>query len=146
MKELEVKILDIPYEKIKKKFQELWVIYIDTQDLKTIFLENINWRICRIRKERDNIIINTKIWEIKNWIKINNEFEFIAEGNLLEILFFFETMGFKRIKMLRKIRENYLFEGVKISIDNNFEIPKNMEIEWKSIDSICSFVSKIWFL
>jgi len=38
-------------------------------------------------------------------------------------------MGFKRIKMLRKIRENYLFEGIKISIDNNFEIPKNMEIE-----------------
>ena len=48
--------------------------------------------------------------------------------------------------MLKKIRENYLFEGIKISIDNNFEIPKNMEIEWKSIDSICSFVSKIWFL
>ena len=47
--------------------------------------------------------------------------------------------------MLRKIRENYLFEGIKISIDNNFEIPKSMEIEWKSIDSICSFVSKIWF-
>ena len=83
--------------------------------------------------------INEKIKIADNNIIRNIEL-IDSEGNLLEILFFFETMGFKRIKMLRKIRENYLFEG------NNFEIPKNMEIEWKSIDSICSFVSKIWFL
>lgn len=89
--------------------------------------------------------INEKIKIADNNIIRNIEL-IDSEGNLLEILFFFETMGFKRIKMLRKIRENYLFEGIKISIDNNFEIPKNMEIEWKSIDSICSFVSKIWFL
>ncbi len=145
MKELEVKILDISYEKIKEKFQELWVKYINTQNLKSVFLENTNWKICRIRKEWDNIVINTKIWKVKNGVKINDEFEFISKNHLFDILRFFEAIWFKRKKILKKIRENYTFEDIKISVDDNFEIPRNIEIEWKNIDSIKSFASKIWF-
>lgn len=145
MKELEIKILDISYEEIKEKLKKIWAKYMNTQDLQSIFLENINWKICRLRKEWDNIVINTKIWKIENGIKISDEFEFIAKDNLFEILNFFEAIGFKRIRMLRKIRENYIFGDIKISIDDNLEIPKNMEIEWKSINLIKSFILKLWF-
>lgn len=40
---------------------------------------------------------------------------------------------------------HHIFEDFKISIDDNFEISKNMEIEWKSIHSIKLFISKLWF-
>lgn len=146
MKEVEAKILNINKENIKIKLENLWAKYIWTYDFKSVFLENINWKICRIRDEWDKTVINMKTeWIILNGIKQSEEYEIFFEKQFYESIIFFEKIWFKKIRALRKKRTNYEFLWIKYSIDENYTIPDTLEIEAKNINDVNKWANLIWY-
>lgn len=146
MKEVEAKILNINKENIKIKLENLWAKYIWTYDFKSVFLENINWKICRIRDEWHKTVINMKTeWIILKGIKQSEEYEIFFEKQFYESIIFFEKIWFKKIRALRKKRTNYEFLWIKYSIDENYNIPDTLEIEAKNIDEVNKWANLVWY-
>lgn len=146
MREIEAKILNINKENIIKTLTDLWAKYIWSYDLKSIFLENINWKICRIRDEWDKTIINMKTeWIISDGVKQSEEYEIFFEKQFYESIIFFEKIWFKKIKALRKKRTNYEFLWIQYSIDENYTIPDTLEIEAKNIDEVNKWANLVWY-
>lgn len=145
MKEIEVKVLNIDFDMVKKKLGKLGAKKIKQENQQNYFfsLKEENGYV-RIRVIED-LISNSKkitlcikkIFKLQN-VRQNIEHEFeVSDFN--ECLLFLKELGFKDYKREDKYRESYILEDVLIEFDtwdkSVFPYPY-IEIEAPNIEAL----------
>ncbi|MBW3020471.1 class IV adenylate cyclase [Candidatus Woesearchaeota archaeon] len=136
--EIEVKILEIDVEDIKKKMEEL-----NAQFLKSVFQKNYVYHndytnkekiLVRIRDEGEDVFITVKgpsVIEDNHKIREELEFNLKDEPKLKRML---ELMGFSKKAYYEYKRQYYKLKGCVVEIIEAPKIPIFMEIEGNKED------------
>ncbi|MBW2965881.1 CYTH domain-containing protein [Candidatus Woesearchaeota archaeon] len=129
MQEIELKILEINENKIRKRLDSFATKINDNILLTTMTLSNpYNDVAVRLRKINNEIIFTTKIKILDKKFKIRKEYE--TKVNNLEIFKKqLEILGFKQAMLQQKKRTTYKYKNSEIVIDNYPQIPAYIEIE-----------------
>jgi adenylate cyclase, class 2 len=134
MKEIEVKILDINKEQIRRKLKILKAEKIFSGEVHTISLDFPNRSlskknsILRLRRLGDKVELCFKGKQEKSNFKIRQEIETITD-DFEKTLKIFENLGLKRFYEGKKHRESYRLGKTKFEIDTWPDIPAFLEIE-----------------
>lgn len=151
MREVEVKILDINVEEIKKKLLELGAkkifdgkIHYKTFDFSDNFLRNKRQHL-RVRKMGDKVEVTHKgTPEQVDGFKIRREIETHVEDfdAMCEI---FEKLGMSRVYEAEKLRQTYKLENAKIEFDTYPGIKTYLEIETSDEKELMKTVQALGF-
>lgn len=135
MKEIEVKILEINPEEIKKKLLDLGAKRIGENKFAATIFDFEDGRIrkrgelLRLRKIGDKVELTYKSKEYKESdFKTAEEFE-TTVTDFNDMLKIFEKLGLKQTMYYEKIRESFKLNNAKIEIDTYPKIPTFIEIE-----------------
>lgn len=116
-KEVESKILDVNFEEIFKKSQEIWgKLEFLKQEFISVRVKNILGIKFRIRKEWEYTMIEhkEKLWS-RNWVKIANE-------TSMKVLSFEEA---------REFAKKIWFNEISYSVKERTQFLLNLEDKWK---------------
>ena len=150
MKEIEVKILEIEVEDIKKRLEKIGAkvifdgtlknIYFDTEDN---FLEK-NSGVMRLRFDGEKAILTHKDKIKHGTVKVADETELIVEDfeNMHKIL---DRIGFQDKFTYSKKRISYCLDKVHFEIDSIAGIPTFLEIESEDESLIAKYVELLGF-
>jgi len=129
MQEIEVKILEIDEDEIRKKSDSFADKINDNVLLTTITFSNpYNDVLVRLRKINDEIIFTTKIRIPDKKFKIRKEYE--TKINDLKIFKKqLEILGFKQVMLQEKKRTTYKYKNSEVVIDIYPKMPPYIEIE-----------------
>lgn len=82
-------------------------------------------------------MLNTKIQStFQEGIKTSQEYEIFLDGQFYETVEWFEKMGFRKLRALKKKRTTYIYKHILFSLDENFIIPDSLEIEAENMDLV----------
>ena len=148
MKEVEVKILEVDPEGIRKKLKENRAGFVKNVFQRNIFYENSHTReknlSLRIREEEGKAIITLKgPVEIKGGHKIREEKE-VSTKDLEEAKKLFDAMGLKQWGVTEARREYYILDGCSVEIIKIPKLPIFIEIEG-SEENIKKVASKLGY-
>lgn len=154
MKEIEVKILEVDFDKISDRLVEMGAKKVFDDEICSIMLDddkdNIKKRkeTLRIRTEGKKNVLTFKT-HIKNKdakVKEETELEFSDFENMKKI---FERLGYTQKVRHRKDRISYKIDNVKFEFDKYKDeldhIPRFLEIEGPDIDTIYTWADKLGF-
>lgn len=134
MKEIEVKILDVNPDQIRKKLQLLSAEKRGVYPIESVSLDFPDGRICRnkqllrVRQIGGKVEVCFKSRKENSSYKVQEETE-VQTNNFQDTLLIFKSLGLKIISRERKTRESYLLAGAHVDIDLSEEIPPLVEVE-----------------
>lgn len=152
MKEIEVKILNVDLQGIKKAFKTLGAKSV----LKPTLFEEWYFEIpgvkekerkfysLRLRAEGKKNILTAKLQKEDQRYHVNEEVE-IEVSDIKRTRTLLILLGFHVFRQREKIRETYQFESVKIVIDKYPGIRPYIEIESLKKGAILSFIQKLGY-
>lgn len=155
MKEIELKILNIDRNKIKKSLKKLGATVIMKPTLvKELYFEmpilpdkQRKFSSFRLRSEGKNNYLTIKIKKGDGEDKIYHirEEVQISVSNFKQTKILLELLGFKAFRCREKIREDYKLGEIKIEIDQYPKMKPYIEIEGTNKKSIEQFLDKLGF-
>ncbi len=150
MREIEVKILNINVEEIRKKLLELGATKVFEGEVHAIAFDFPDSRLdqqdcfVRLRKVGDKTELCFKGEKADSKFKSREEIE-VNVSEFDETIKILEKIGLKRFHEGRKNRISYKFEGATFELDSWENIPTFLEIEAKTEEEVESFVNKLGF-
>ena len=118
--EIQIKLPVDNLDKIRKKLKDLKIEKSETKWQQDIYFEAPNWslpkanEIMRIRHEEGKYILTYKGPSKGKEIRTKSKIEFQINPDLKDVL---EKIGYKKILQINKKREEYLFDGIEIALD-----------------------------
>lgn len=154
MQEIEVKILEVNPDSIRKQLTSLGAKHHFSGELHALFFDFPDGQIrekgdvLRLRKEGEEIILAYKKKVSKAGAKIMEEHE-SAISNFEEIQHILHYLGMQTVKSNRKFREEYVLKNSKIVIDTYKDdmafIPPFVELESPTEDELFEIASLLGF-
>ncbi len=156
MQEIEIKIIDIKRPELLKKLTELGAekhfdgeLYATFWDTDDSFMRHEKQSL-RLRKEGNvtRLTFKTPTTMPHERVKIMKELEVtVSDYETMEQMLFY--LNYCRTRIVRKTREEYVLEGVKIMFDQYLDelcyIPLFMEIEAPDIESLHKVVALLGY-
>jgi len=152
--EIESKILEVNHNDLEHKIFALWWKKVFDWILEGIWLENINWKKVRVRKEGTETITEYKEKIINASLAKEAEETWYKASDFENQIKVFEKLWFKQISRSVKIRVSYLInidnEDIKLDFDDYsdldwMKIPELLEIEAYSYETILKVAIILWF-
>ena len=150
MKEIEVKILDIDLEEIRKKLLDLGAEKIFDGEIHATAFDFPDQRLkeedsfVRVRKVGDHVEFCFKGKNESSQFKLREEIEVNVSG-FKDTITILERIGLKKFHEGKKHRESYKLEDVRFEIDSWENIPAFLEIEAKTEEKVIEYVKKLGF-
>jgi len=142
--EIEVRILDINVEEIKKKLAEIGAEKVAEKDQRRyVYDSGKEHSFVRLRDEGNKVTLTFK--ERKTFeIDSTKEIEVVVEDfdKTHQLLL---SLGLKLVTYQENKRESYLFNNVEIEIDTWPRIPTYIEVEGKSKEDVEKIVKLLGF-
>ncbi|MFT4313301.1 MAG: class IV adenylate cyclase [Candidatus Woesearchaeota archaeon] len=150
MKEIEVKILEVPVEKTQKYLESIGakkvfdsymdIVYLDTPQ-KTLQSQK---KLLRLRTKGDKAELTFKkvirVSDVKEMSELNIEID-----SLKYHLDVFVELGYVVTKRMRKKRVSYALNDMSFEFDTLPHIPTFLEIEAQCVEDIYYWVEKLGF-
>lgn len=148
--EIEIKILDIQPDEVRKKLVELGATKVFEGNLKIVTFDSPKkdlkkeGKLLRVRKIGNKTELCFKGKNKPSKFNVREEIEVLTDNfeNTLTIL---EKVGFKRKFEGNKNRESYQLGKIKFEIDTYTGIPTFLEIEASSEKEVAKFVKKLGY-
>lgn len=150
MKEIEVKILEIDEEEVKKRLLDLGAEKTFEGEIEVYRIDFDDDRLdksgefLRVRKVGDQTELCFKGKKEESRFKVREEIE-VNTSCLPTTIKIFEKLGFKNIFDGKKLRTSYKLEDVKFEIDKYPEIPVFLEIEAPTEEDVKEYVQKLGY-
>tara|TARA_Y100000310_G_C20415449_1_gene684084 strand:+ start:84 stop:602 length:519 start_codon:yes stop_codon:yes gene_type:complete len=150
MKEIEVKILEIDVEEIRKKLLALGAEKVFDGELKVTGFDYPDERldkegkILRVRKVGEKVELCFKGKKEASKFKVREEIEVTTSG-FKDTITILEKAGLQIFYKGEKRRESYQIEKVRFEIDYYEGIPPFLEIEAQTEEEVIEWVEKLGF-
>jgi len=150
MKEIEVKILDINVQEVRRKLLDLGAEKVFDGEVHFIVFDFPNetlrkeFKHLRVRKVGNQTELCLKEKGENSKFKTQIETE-VTTSNFEDTLSIFQKIGLKIFHDRRKHRESYKFKNIKFEIDNWEGVPPFLEIEATTEEDVQEYVEKLGF-
>jgi len=150
MREIEVKILEINPEEIRKKLEDLGAEKVFDGELDTILFDFPDKRLgkndshFRVRKVGDKVEICFKGKNESSQFKTKEEIE-VNTSDFKDTVKIFEKLGFIRVYEGKRRRESYKLKEISFEIDYYSTMPAWLEVEAPTEEKIVEYVAKLGF-
>jgi predicted adenylyl cyclase CyaB len=154
MQEIEVKILEVEVDALRKKIEALGGHLHFSGELHAIFFDDekaqikANGEVLRLRKEGEKVVMAYKAPISKEGSKIMEEYE-TEVSDLQAMRSILQKLGFEAVTDTRKFRDEYLLNDSKVVIDDYQDalshIPPFIEVESPSEESLRAIVELLGF-
>ncbi|MBT6775090.1 class IV adenylate cyclase [Candidatus Woesearchaeota archaeon] len=150
MKEIEVKIMDIDLEEVRKKLLDLGAEKVFDGEVHAIGFDHPDMRLdkkdsfIRVRTVGKTTELCFKGPNRGSVFKSREEIE-VNTNNFADTLEILERGGLIRIHESKKNRESYTIGKVRFEIDNWKDIPHFLEIEAPTAEEVKEYVEKLDF-
>ena len=150
MKEIEVKILDINVEDIRKKLLDLGAEKVFEGEVEMYRFDYPDDRLnkedsfLRIRKMGEQVELCFKGKKEGTQFKMREEIEVTTSG-LNDTLLIFEKLGLKKIFDGKKLRESYTLGDVRFELDTYPGVPTFVAVEAPTEEEVITHVEKLGY-
>jgi adenylate cyclase, class 2 len=150
MKEIEVKILDIDLEEVRKNLLDLGAEKVFDGEIHALAFDHPDMRLdqkdsfIRVRKVGETLELCFKGPNRGSVFKSREEIE-VNTSNFADTIEILERSGLKKIHEGKKHRESYTIGKVRFEIDNWKKIPHFLEIEAPTAEEVKEYVEKLGF-
>ncbi|MDD5217527.1 MAG: CYTH domain-containing protein [Candidatus Omnitrophica bacterium] len=150
MKEIEVKILEVPVRKMEAVLKRCGARKAFAGKIRALYFDFADGRLARqksvfrLRQIGDRCELAFKRWRSKRKAKIMDEFE-IPVTDFEKTRQILDCLGMKVIKSVKKYRVSYRAGRTHFELDTYAGIPTLLEIESPSLKGIKTWVRKIGY-
>ena len=150
MREIELKLLDIDLEEVRKKLLDLGAKKVFEGEIHALAFDHPDMRLdkkdsfIRVRKVGGNVELCFKGAKKGSVFKSREEIE-VNTNNFEDTIEILERGGLKRIHEGKKNRESYTIGKVRFQTDNWENIPHFLEIEAPTAEEVKEYVEKLGF-
>ena len=150
MKEIEIKILNINVEEIKKKISNLGAEKVFDGEVHTISIDfpeeklHGNGEFLRVRKVGNKVEFCFKGKKENSQFKTREEIE-VTTSNFEDTIEILEKLGLKKFHDIKKHRESYKLGNIHFEIDTYPDFPTFLEIEAPTKEEVKEYVEKLGY-